>query len=283
MSAGSGKGRAGVHAGVRLVHDHQVGRGPQEVVPMPIGLDIVGGDHGDGEALEDGLVQPALALQAADGAREHQLGLEVELGGHLPLPLLGQVRGAEHGQPLDLTTVQQFAGHQAGLDGLADAHVVGDQQAHRIQFERHHQGHQLVGPGLGGDAAEGPERPGGGPGGKPRRVPQQHARGEVAQVPPSWQPEGGRGHGLHRRHDAGGLFVQARDGLHQQELVRGIRLDDPLASAGVNHGSRGGMSGDGGSRTINRIRGHRPGSPKMSGWSRKTWFQSSLWWKRITM
>jgi hypothetical protein len=46
------------------------------------------------------------------------------------LPLLAQVGRAQHGHALDLAAVEQFACDQSALDGLADADVVGNQQAH---------------------------------------------------------------------------------------------------------------------------------------------------------
>ena len=137
-------------------------------------------------AVEDRDADRQVALQALDRAAQHQLGLDVELLGQLPLPLLGQVRRAEHGQPPDLAAVQQLAGDERRLDGLADADVVGDQQAHRVELERHHQRHELVGPRLDGDAAEAAERAGGGAGGEARRVAQELAGGEVAEVGRAW-------------------------------------------------------------------------------------------------
>ncbi len=74
------------------------------------------------------------------------------------LPLLRQVRRAQHGKPPDLATVEQFAGDDRCLDGLADADVVGDQEAHRVELERHHQRHELIGSRLDGDATEAAER-----------------------------------------------------------------------------------------------------------------------------
>ena len=92
--------------------------------------------------------------------RQHELGVDVELVAHLGLPLLGEVRRAEDGEPLDLAPVEQLAGDEQRLDRLADADVVGDQQPDRVQLQRHQQRHELVRARLDGDAAEGAERPG---------------------------------------------------------------------------------------------------------------------------
>ena len=72
-------------------------------------------------------------LQPAGGAGKDQLGFQIELGPKLPLPLLRQVRWTQNGQPLNLAPIEEFPGDQAGLDGLSDADVIGDEQADRIE------------------------------------------------------------------------------------------------------------------------------------------------------
>ena len=139
-------------------------------------LDEVGRDDGEAVAVEDRHADRQVALQALDGAGEDQLGVDVELLRQLLLPLLGQVRRAQHGQAADLAAVEQLPGDGAGLDGLADADVVGDQQAHRVQLEGHHQRHELVGARLDGDAPEAAEGPRGGAGGQAGGVAQAAAR-----------------------------------------------------------------------------------------------------------
>ena len=62
---------------------------------------------------------------------------------------------AQHGQPLGVALGEQLGGDQPGLDGLADADVVGDQQPHGVLAQRHHQRDELVGARLDGDAAPG--------------------------------------------------------------------------------------------------------------------------------
>ena len=46
----------------------------------------------------------------------------------LALPLRRQLRRAQHRQPLRVPGREQFGGDQSGLDRLADADAVGDQQ-----------------------------------------------------------------------------------------------------------------------------------------------------------
>ena len=91
-------------------------------------------------------------------------------------PLLDEVRRAEHGEAVDLAAVEQLAGDERGLDGLADADVVGDEQAHRVELERHEQRHELVGARLDGDLAEAAEGPGAAPQREQERVAQEQRR-----------------------------------------------------------------------------------------------------------
>ena len=105
---------------------------------------------------------PALSFMLRSSRRrargDDELGIDVELVPHLRLPLLGQVRRAEHRHAPDLAPVEQLAGDQQRLDRLADAHVVGDEEPDRIQPKGHQQRHQLVGPRLHGDPPERAER-----------------------------------------------------------------------------------------------------------------------------
>ena len=70
------------------------------------------------------------------------------------------MRRAEHGERIDLAAVHQFAQDQAGLDGLADADIVGDEQARHLQAKRHEQRNELIGAGLEGELGGGTERAG---------------------------------------------------------------------------------------------------------------------------
>ena len=161
---------AGERAAVCLVHDHALGAFEGEVLGAAWGLDEVGGHHGERMLFEDRYAEGQVALQALDRARQHELRFDVELLRQLPLPLFGQMRRAEHSDSVNLAAVEQFARDETRLDGLADADVVGDEHAHRIELEGHHQRHELVGPGLHRDTTEATEGAGGGTGGETRRV-----------------------------------------------------------------------------------------------------------------
>ena len=237
-------GATGQRAAVRLVHDHALGAPEREVLGASRGLDEVGGHHGERVPVEDRYAERQVALQAPDGAREHQRRVDVELLLELPLPLLGQVRRTQHRDTADLAAVEQLAGDEARLDGLADADVVGDEHAHRVELERHHQRYELVGPRLHRDAAEAAEGTGGGPGGEPGRVAQQPAGGEVAEVFAPGVPEGRGFDGLDGGENTSDLLVEPADGAEHQQDGGGLGEHDPLAATGVDEGA--GLEGGGG-------------------------------------
>ena len=161
----------------------------------------------------------------------------MEAGLQLADPLVDQVRRAEHGEAVDLAAVEQLAGDERGLDGLADADVVGDEQAHRVQLERHQQRHELVGARLDGDLAEAAERARrrDGARGAARRAGAARRRG-----PPAGRASGrgkvavGDRLGLEREVDERLVFLGARDRAHAQRLGVASRQDDPLAAAGAD-------------------------------------------------
>ena len=57
-------------------------------------------------------------------------------------------RAAQHRQAGRIALLQQLGRGQTRLDGLTDAHVVGDQQPDRVLPQRHQQRDELVGAGL---------------------------------------------------------------------------------------------------------------------------------------
>ena len=113
------------------------------------------------------------SLQPADGAGQHQLGVDAELAGEFPLPLLGQRGTAQHGQSGRVALLQQLGSDQASLDGLADPDVVGDEQPDRVLPQRDQERDQLVGAGFHGEPGQRAERPGAGAEADPQRRPQQ--------------------------------------------------------------------------------------------------------------
>ena len=86
---------------VRLVDDDELRAGADELGAAAVGLDVLGRDDDERVGVEQRLADAEPALQAARGRGEDDLGVDVELLAQLALPLLGQVRRAEHGEPGD--------------------------------------------------------------------------------------------------------------------------------------------------------------------------------------
>ena len=204
-------------AGVRLVDDQQVRAAVPELLAEPRALDEVGGHHDVAEPVEEGLALQQAAFQPADRAGQHQLGVDAELAGQLLLPLLGERGAAEHGQAGRVALLQQLGGGQAGLDGLADADVVGDQQPHRVLPQRHQQRDELVGAGFDGEPGQRPERPGAGPEADPQGRAQQPGARRGADVLRVRRREGGRADLLQRGEYAGDLVVGSGQGAQTRK------------------------------------------------------------------
>ena len=159
----AGLRRLGGGAVVGLIDDEQVEKAGE---PRPVRQDLV--EH----ALHPGRAEP---LQADDRARVdgegvgleavgaaqlpepvgvQDLELQSELGLHLLLPLERERGGADDDDPSGPVAEQHLLDDEAGLDRLAEAHVVGDEELHPGHAERSRHRFELVL--LDGDA--GPER-----------------------------------------------------------------------------------------------------------------------------
>ena len=144
---------------VGLVQDQQAAR-RQVSEPFAHGIGI---GRVDEEVVRDqkpAVRAPRVDAEAPVPAHLRQVGTvqdheqETETLLHLPLPLLqhGGGGGDDHGAYL--LAQQQLAGDEAGLDGLAEAGVVGDEQVHPREAKRLAQRLHLVGV----DLDAGPER-----------------------------------------------------------------------------------------------------------------------------
>jgi hypothetical protein len=75
------------------------------------------------------------AARLGDAFAVEDLELEAELGGQFGLPLLDDRRRADDQDARGAAAGIEFAQDEAGFDGLAEADIVGDQQARARQFE----------------------------------------------------------------------------------------------------------------------------------------------------
>ena len=71
----------------------------------------------------------------------NQIETQGELVPHLVSPLEAQRCGRQNQDPLDPATDEQLAQDQPGLDRLAEADIVGDQEAHTGHLESFEQRH----------------------------------------------------------------------------------------------------------------------------------------------
>ena len=228
-----------IGAGVGFVDDDQVGAGPQEVVAVSVGLDEVHGHDRDRVRLEDGRADRKIALQSCGGRGEHQLGVQMELLVEFSLPLLRQVRGAEHRKSGGVSGGEQFLGDEPGFHGLADADVIRDEESHGVELERHEQWDELVGARLDGDVTETPERTRAGTHAEAQRVAQQTGGAVVAQVVECGRVEGGWPDLFDSGQYAGDLGVGAAERACDDEVVGAVGQHDPVTAACSYEGSNG--------------------------------------------
>ena len=170
---------AGRGAGVRLVDDHEVGARLEEVVAPRRALDVVETDDSVRVHREDAHARWNAPFQASRAPGGDGRGADVEANVELGDPLVHEMRRAEDDGAIDVAPVEQLARDEQGLDRLADADVVGDEQTHRVELERHEQRHELVGSRLDRDLSEAPK----GAGSPPQREQQGVAKQESRVVP----------------------------------------------------------------------------------------------------
>lgn len=136
-----------------LVHDQQVettgvhvGVGGKDVADQPHAtgtLEPVDGHDEAGKVAKGIGAHPPAAAQLPEQLGVHDAKLQPEAPGHLGLPLEGERGRADDEHGAGPVAQKELLGHQAGLDGLAQPHVIGDQQVdpghaqgpyHRIQL-----------------------------------------------------------------------------------------------------------------------------------------------------
>jgi hypothetical protein len=172
--------------------------------------------------------------------------MQMELRPQLELPLLGEVRRAEHGKALSVAAVQHLSGDQRSLDRLADADIVGDQQPHGLELECHQQRNELIRTGVYGDATERAERPRRGADTESQRITQQaRAAGVARRLRARWG-EGCRRDKFELGKNPRDLVIGGSERPEDQQLgLPRLGEDQPLATAccdersdGVGHSAR---------------------------------------------
>ena len=135
---------------VGLVQDQQAAR-RQVSEPLAHGIGIGRVDEEVVRDQEAAVRAPRVDAEAPVAADLSQVGTvqdheqETEALLHLPLPLFQHGRGGGDDHGAYFLAQQQFAGDEAGLDGLAEAGVVGDEQVHPREAKRLAQRLHLVG------------------------------------------------------------------------------------------------------------------------------------------
>ena len=176
-------GSAWPRRGVGLVHDDEVGGVSEKRVAVAFQLDEVDADHQVAVVLVEGDVLEGQApFQPPDPGRLDHGGPDVELRPQLLLPLLAEMGGAQDADAAHRPPVQQLTGDHGRFDGLADSHIIGDQQAHRILAQGHDQRHELIGPRDNRQPAHRPERARPAPKAEADRITEQQRSGEIARL-----------------------------------------------------------------------------------------------------
>jgi len=166
---------------VRFIHDNQVGAVHQEIVLVPLGLDeIDAGDQVRIVPIRTEALTGKFPFQPGDGAGPDDSCLDLELQLQLALPLVAKVRWAEHADALNVAPIEQLAGDLGSLNGLANAHIVGNKHTDGVKAKRHDERNELVGAGPHREPTERTKRSGSTAQAKARCVPQQPSGDEVA-------------------------------------------------------------------------------------------------------
>src|ERR1035437_8528931 len=126
-----------VRAAGCLVDDHQFRTRTQDLVPAALALDEIQRDDDEVVDVKQGLSNPAVTFQAAGSTRQDYFRVNLKLVAEFRLPLLGELWRAKDSPAYAFAAVEQLTGDQTGVHCLTDAHIDGNQQAHRVQLARH--------------------------------------------------------------------------------------------------------------------------------------------------
>ena len=131
--------------GMCLVNNDQVRAVMNEIVAMPLALyEVDAGDEVREVLVYAEVPAGQVPFQAGDsaGANHHRLKVEFRL--QRSPPLVAEVGRAQHANPLGVAPVEQLTGDESAFDCLAHAHVISNEQAHRVKAKGHDERHKLI-------------------------------------------------------------------------------------------------------------------------------------------
>ena len=227
---------ATLSAGVGFVHNDEFGAKALEGFAPAFRLDVVQTDDGERMGIKHRGAGRQVALQpCGTGAANHH-SLDVEAVFQFALPLLAQVRRAQHCHAVYFTSVEHLAGNQCAFDGFADTYVIGNQQPNSGLFQGHEQRHQLVSTGLHGNVAKAAERARPAAQLELQGVHQQLAGRVIARLGNDGPGESGWADGLklQRQVNQGLVLLAATQRAQAQGVGSGFGQHYPFAATGRN-------------------------------------------------
>ena len=230
---------AGRGTRVCLVDDDEVGTRLEKVVSPLAGLHVVETDDRVRVHREDALARRNAPLQAPRAPGGDGCGADVEANLQLGDPLVHEMRRTEDDGAIDVAAVEQLAGDEQGLNRLPDPDVVRNEEAHRIELERHEQRHELVCARLDRDLSKAPKGAGTPSQREQQRVAKQEGRIVPADLVRARQGESSLANrlDLERKVDQRPILVRTRDRTDPERLRRASAEDDPLPPAGADEAS----------------------------------------------
>ena len=169
---------------------------------------------------EDAHARRNTPLQAPRAPGGDGRGADMEPDLQLGDPLVHEMRRTEDDGAVDVAAVKQLARDEQGLDRLPDPDVVRDEEAHRIELERHEQRHKLVCARLDRDLSKAPKGAGAPSQREQQRVAKQEGRVVPADLVRARQGEPSLANrlDLERKVDQRPILARSRDRTDPQRL-----------------------------------------------------------------
>jgi hypothetical protein len=144
-------------AGVGFVDDDALGSDGEEMFSVSLALDVVEADYSERVLLKETGSGGKGAFDASCAGGSQSDCSDMKAGCEFRLPLVHEVWWAQYGALRDLPSVEELAKDESCFDGFADTDIVGDEQSHHGQPQRHEQWDDLVGARFYGNVSEGTE------------------------------------------------------------------------------------------------------------------------------